>query len=558
VATYADVNGRLAGSKQKETGEFASAMRSWYSGTAEQRQAFDDALDNKLLLRKSAEKDFKDADDPAKRTLAQTVDNKDGTRTMLIGTAALELGSRMGLNVVFAHEAYRNGKDDGGEGQRAETNRAVEGHVDTALALMAGYGAGSVGGAFMIEAMVYDYARKNNDMATVSKIQEQYDSSADYWRLLNNGNLQYDGDGWLKDANGKLILDAQGKKIGANGVEGGLLKILGVDANDKEAVARMRQMMSDAGLQHSDGANPEDWQWRSSGTVDGEKVNITDLNMDRIIGFNLMVNPEHGYKYGNSMVTAVFMKGFDSSTDNFVLGDGNAKKQEVMAMPDYVSDRYFGFVEAKGDFYNKMQALVGGENSVSGDYQAYIYLLDEKGDYILDENGDRKVNKTFYENYEYRHFGIDLATGGKNFPIFAGISGTVIASVKDDANYGNYVHMEYGYPFEGYTYNTGIIGEYVHLEKAPLVSNKQLITAQTQLGLMGNTGKSQGIHLHYTVFTAPGKSFAENVMANTFGWDYAGSAMTNKPKDTPSTKTVYDPTAFYNKYKDIYTRAGSN
>jgi hypothetical protein len=183
MATYADVNGQLLASKQKETGEFASAMRTLYSGTAEQRQAFDDALNNKLLLRKSTEKDFKDENDPEKRTLAQTVDNGDGTRTMNIGTAALELGSRMGLNVVFAHEAYRNGKDDGEEGQRAETNRAVEGHVDTALALIAGYGAGSVGGAFMIEAMVYDNARKKNNTETISKIQKRYDSSADYWRL---------------------------------------------------------------------------------------------------------------------------------------------------------------------------------------------------------------------------------------------------------------------------------------------------------------------------------------------------------------------------------------
>jgi murein DD-endopeptidase MepM/ murein hydrolase activator NlpD len=465
----------------------------------------------------------------------------------------------MGLNVVFAHEAYRNGKDDGEEGQRTETDRAVVGHVDAALALIAGYGAGSVGFEFMIEAKVFDYARKKGDTETISKIQERYDSSADFWKLLNNGNLQYDGKGWLTDAQGRPIFDKNGDQIGASGIEGGLLKILGVDANDKEAVARVRQMMSDAGLRHSDGADPEDWQWRNNGTVDGEKVNITDLNMDRIIGFYLMVNPEHGYGYGNSMVTAVFMKGFDSSTDNFVLGDGNAKKQEMIAMPDYVSDRYFGFVKAKGDFYNKMQALVGGENSVSGDYHSQIYLLDEKGDYLLDENGDRKVNKAFYENYDYYHFGIDLATGGKNLPIFAGISGTVIASVKDDANYGNFVQMEYGYQFEGYTYNTGIIGEYVHLDEAPLVKNKQFITAQTQLGLMGNSGKSQGIHLHYSVFTVPKQSFAENVMANIFGKDYMSTAMMNKPPENkPSTKTVYDPTVFYNKYKDIYTRVVPN
>jgi hypothetical protein len=183
----------LAGSKQKETGEFASAMRTWYSGTEEQRQAFDDALNNKLLLRKSAEADFQDADDATKRTLAQTVDNEDGTRTMNIGKAALELGSRMGLNVVFAHEAYRNGKDDGEEGQRAETDRAVVGHISTALALIAGYGAGSVGGEFGAEAKKFGEAYWNKDMEAISEILDQYDSSADYLLLKTDRSFQDDG-----------------------------------------------------------------------------------------------------------------------------------------------------------------------------------------------------------------------------------------------------------------------------------------------------------------------------------------------------------------------------
>ena len=193
IGTYIDVNSRLAGSRQAATGEFASQMRTWYSGTEEQRRSFDDALANRLLFAKSAEKDFADPDDPAGRALAQTKDNGDGTRTMYIGTAAMELDSRFGLNVVFGHEAYRDGIDNGAEGQRLETNRAVEGHIDTALALMMGYGAGSVGDLFAFEALAYDNARRNGNTDAMDRIRNQYDSSADYWMLTNGGKLINDG-----------------------------------------------------------------------------------------------------------------------------------------------------------------------------------------------------------------------------------------------------------------------------------------------------------------------------------------------------------------------------
>jgi hypothetical protein len=62
-----------------------------------------------------------------------------------------------------------------------------------------------------------------------------------------------------------------------------------------------------------------------------------------------------------------------------------------------------------------------------------------------------------------------------------------------------------------------------------------------------------GPHLHYSVYTTPGQSFASNVMSNVFGADYMSRAMTNKPpKNAPSTKTVYDPLFFYNKNKGKY------
>jgi murein DD-endopeptidase MepM/ murein hydrolase activator NlpD len=212
-----------------------------------------------------------------------------------------------------------------------------------------------------------------------------------------------------------------------------------------------------------------------------------------------------------------------------------------------IIDKNGGGIEAavaKRNFYHSIQALAGGETCVTGEYQGYMYRKNEYG------NDTEEIDTGYYRNYSNKRFGIHIGAAGKNCPVFAGIPGTVIAAGYDssEAGYGNYVQIEYGYQFEGYACKTGIVGEYAHMKDLPLVKAGQIVSARTQLGLVGNTGKSQGEHLHYSVYTDPEVSFAENVMARIFGTGYAETAMNN----LSGRKTVYDPTAFYNKYKNRY------
>lgn len=52
-----------------------------------------------------------------------------------------------------------------------------------------------------------------------------YDSSGDFWKLMEDGSLQRSEDGWLKDSNGNYILDNNGERIGADGMQAGLQAI---------------------------------------------------------------------------------------------------------------------------------------------------------------------------------------------------------------------------------------------------------------------------------------------------------------------------------------------
>jgi murein DD-endopeptidase MepM/ murein hydrolase activator NlpD len=440
--------------------------------------------------------------------------------------------------VRLGHEAYRDGII--GSGQTEETVSAVMAHTVMA-AKMALNGADFSGDADIMRDLYefYKASASGNMSAFTEYAMASYDSSADFWKLTANGGLEYDGSGWLRGVDGKYILDANGNRIGAETIESGLLKILGVDKNDKAAVALVQKLMIDANIQHTGGEDPDNWYWDRLDTRDGETVNLKALNMGKTITFGSLLDGG----YGNTVNTAVFINGFDTSTDYYLYGSSNAKFKAIDAVPDYVYDRYGDFAAAKGQFYDAIQAMVGGDTNIVGEYQGYIYKTDE--------SGNRVINEDYYENYEYRHFGLDLGTGGKNPAIFAGISGVVVDSGYDtERGYGNFVQIEYGYQFEGFTYRTGIIGEYAHMEDLPLVNNGDFVTGGTQLGFVGNTGASTGEHLHYSVYTKPGKTYATNIALRIFGADYMNTAMTNKPpNDDPSTKTVYDPLGFYNKYK---------
>ena len=169
------VNAQLALSSQEEARKYRVAMRT-LSSTG---NASDSALYEELLAGKTNIEDDSSGNYSAHTTVAN------GQRTIHLGSDRSILTSDLSMGVLLSHEGYRNGLDDGEEGQLDETGRAIRGHVGTAAMLEATYGKGVLGGQMSEELA----ALASGDNGRIAQAFGRYDSSSDYWKMTKTGKL---------------------------------------------------------------------------------------------------------------------------------------------------------------------------------------------------------------------------------------------------------------------------------------------------------------------------------------------------------------------------------
>ena len=85
------------------------------------------------------------------------------------------------------------------------------------------------------------------------------------------------------------------------------------------------------------------------------------------------------------------------------------------------------------------------------------------------------------------HYGVDLA-GVKRTPVLTTAPG-VVAFVGLNGRFGKLVEVDHG---------MGIRTRYGHLHKI-LVKKGQRVGHREKIGLLGNTGRSTGPHIHYEI-----------------------------------------------------------
>lgn len=89
------------------------------------------------------------------------------------------------------------------------------------------------------------------------------------------------------------------------------------------------------------------------------------------------------------------------------------------------------------------------------------------------------------------HDGTDISTHTPDTGIYAAAPGTVINyQTGYGGGYGNHVTIDHG---------NGLTSLYGHMRDAPVVPLNTVVTQNQLLGIMGSTGHSTGVHLHFEI-----------------------------------------------------------
>lgn len=188
-----------------------------------------------------------------------------GTRIIDLATLGNDVSkeSRLRAGIVLQHEAWRDGVVSSADLQFAETFGAVKAHTEMALRMAGAYGETILNGNADLRRDILAYRRGLPSLITHTG--RTYDYSADFWKLLKDGSLEYDGSGYLYDEAGNVIRDENGDVVGAGGIEGGLLAILGWEDTVENRGSVIDLILSGNmtyGVKTGDDpADPANWYW---------------------------------------------------------------------------------------------------------------------------------------------------------------------------------------------------------------------------------------------------------------------------------------------------------
>jgi murein DD-endopeptidase MepM/ murein hydrolase activator NlpD len=153
---------------------------------------------------------------------------------------------------------------------------------------------------------------------------------------------------------------------------------------------------------------------------------------------------------------------------------------------------------------DKMEFQLVNQQLLSVGQTAVLPYLGD-GSYVWPVDGYFKVS----QHYGGRHKGTDINTLGAHPNVFAVQTGIVVKVMDEGDGFGNKVVIYHGE-------NTYTLYAHLHTMKAKV---GQYIEEGTPLGTVGNTGNSDGDHLHLQL------TFSGDVENNTINpWEYINSA----------------------------------
>ena len=490
----------------------ATALRAQYGfGDAKQLAQLEEILNGRTELR-SGSGDGK----------AQTV-TENGKRTVYLNSYKENMTreEQFALGITLGHEAYRDGITGGAQDQFNETAEAVLGHTALAKRMQSD----SMYNNMMTGLINTDMNLKNdisafdNAVATGdwgafgSYVGNNYDYSADYWRVLSDGNIVFDGSKDLYDENGLLLKHYEG----SGGYTDSLAKMLGISV--EEASSKL----------HNDyvwDADKKAWIGKS----ENSSIKTSD-SFKAAYDFQVNYADRVWSDFGGSMETAVSMYKSDYAFENGLITNDQllqlnllfefydyAKKYDSY-MINYFNDKLnkqYNSSDSKSAF-REIERIIN-TNAFCDDN--YIYNAFGSGG-ILNPIDSETIGISTKSTYHYKNgtyanhgwgnprgFAIDLATYGKQ--------GDIVYTNIDSYLYSNSVNKNL--PLNKNTgYEVRLFGNrnttyYGHLQENSIATAKlknlsnyttssnlwrTYIPAGTQIGNVGNTGNSTNSHLHW-------------------------------------------------------------
>ena len=459
---------------------------------------------------------------------ARTTSNGVGGRLIQL----VNSGNSYNSAIALGHESYRDGIIGTAEQQGSETLAATTAHTQMALRMLDDGKAVQMTENLDMDITAYKLSQHLGDESIFAGyVAGNYDASADYWKLMKNGDLVDDDDGWLRDENGNFILDNDGNKIGDSGKETGLLNILFGKMNDDgtvsysgreydsfsdEEIKVAQALMLSAGMKNDGAENFRDVRW------------ISEENGDHVISAKEILS-----EAGNTVATPVFMNALDKASDTVVF-EPSLSTNVISSMDYSYRNRFLDFVQVKEDFYFENRLLLDNDPWL-------VWTQNFAKSDVRDNDG----NIIYKDGY---HKGIDVA-GKMNSPIYAYYSGKVVDKKFNTSSSGYSVVINYGFQFENSFYSTGVSAQFMHFSEESLLSVGDYVSSTSLVGGMGNTGTTSGatgVHLHYQLMGDLG-----GTAANSPKWNMYVDRRNRFLDAFGSTGSMYAGGDYMNYYYDI-------